>query len=369
LFVSYDKELFKGYEPNAKYYFVQSGIDGGDSILVEINEDGYRGPLMPINKRENEYRTLLLGDSFLGSVQVAYENTLGQCLGRLTVDSLSFLQHGFHSYSPLLEFNWILKKGLKYNPDRILLFLYPNDFFSANYVGDLGYVPFTVFNNEGHPDYFDFSYVLQEQSSILDKILLNHLNKLESYKLVSLKFQAYQFRKLREKYSVDSILNLPPDEFLHLYQSKTASDPMQSAMWDLYSLLRDENLFDTKTRERVDYSLNVLTMLKDYLDDKEIELGLVYIPWAHQIPAKNLPFASNLIYGDTVLPKSGLQDELTAFCKDQSIPFLDLYTPFMNAAQLYMDEPIYFPQNAHLTIRGHDLVAKEVYKHFFEIHE
>jgi hypothetical protein len=364
-FVSFDNELFKTYRPNSDFYFINDKADGGDSILVQINEDGYRGRLMDTVKRENEFRTILIGDSFLQSIQVEYGNTLGSHLNQMGQDSLSFLQHGYPSYSPLLEFNWVLKKAIKYKPNRVILFLYPNDFYSGNNVGDLGYKPYTVFDENGIPTHFDFSEVKRAQSKKIHEIIYNDLLKFRCIGFFIFKHRLYNSQKQFDPYSIDDLLNMSKEAFSNLYNLNVQSDLLLSSYWDFVSLMRDHKALDLKTKQRIDYTLSILERMNNTLSQKSIELAVVYIPSYDQIPSPKNKYNGMSPFQHMVFPEAGLQFEIDSFCNSKNIPYLDLYDKFSTIVDNNPNIQLYLPNNGHFTKDGHNIVANEVYNHFY----
>ena len=67
------------------------------------------------------------------------------------------IQHGMSSWSPLLELNWLIKKGLSFKPKSVVLFLCINDFYQDYFSSDLAYTKETVFDLDGYPKEFNIS--------------------------------------------------------------------------------------------------------------------------------------------------------------------------------------------------------------------
>ena len=106
---SFDRVFFKDYNPNCTYTFKNSKLDGGKEIRISINADRMRGPRI-MDKPSGKKRIMLIGDSFIQANQVEFEHTIASVLNSKAPDSLEFIQHGYPSWSPLLEFNWLIKK-------------------------------------------------------------------------------------------------------------------------------------------------------------------------------------------------------------------------------------------------------------------
>ena len=218
-YTSYDTVYFKNYIPKSEFHTQLIPEDGGRKILHQVNSDGMRGPEIP-EKAAGEQRVLLVGDSYIHSLQVAYEESIGPQLERLLPDSFRVLQHGFPSWSPLLEWNWILRKGLQFDPDQVILFLYPNDFYSGDAVGDSGYLPYARFIDEGEPIAFDFSNV--EEAQLPDDrnpwtLLKADWQRMRLIRMTSFMWRKAKAKRMLEESELPRYLEMPTAEFREAY--------------------------------------------------------------------------------------------------------------------------------------------------------
>jgi hypothetical protein len=126
-------------------------LDEFPAASVEINAAGIRGPEIatgPVN-------LLLVGDSFIEARQLPWEQTLGprlQTMFRARSSPARVVSHGMRGWSPLLEWNWYLKVGRRFHADRVLLFFFWNDLWSA---GTEARTFRVVLDPDGRPDHFD----------------------------------------------------------------------------------------------------------------------------------------------------------------------------------------------------------------------
>jgi SGNH hydrolase-like domain, acetyltransferase AlgX len=126
-------------------------LDEFPPASIEINAIGIRGPDIPTGKVD----LLLLGDSFIEARQLPWEATLGpqlQATLRARSSSARVVSHGMRGWSPLLEWNWYLKVGRRFQPDRVLLFFFWNDLWTA---GTEAQTFRAVLGPDGRPDHFD----------------------------------------------------------------------------------------------------------------------------------------------------------------------------------------------------------------------
>ncbi|MCX5704042.1 MAG: hypothetical protein NT066_06105 [Candidatus Omnitrophica bacterium] len=105
---------------------------GATSEGVSVNSDGFRGPEYFLQKPPNTFRILMLGDSETLSVSLEPAETLAaQLEGLLNKNSKSLhyevLNFGVEGYNTLQELEQLKTKGLKYNPDLVILNYVLND--------------------------------------------------------------------------------------------------------------------------------------------------------------------------------------------------------------------------------------------------
>ena len=97
-------------------------------VPVETNNDGFRDRDYSV-KAAGKYRIIFLGDSLTLGWGVRRENTFEYLLenslnGRYPTEIINF---GIGNYNAEQETNLFIKKGLKYHPDRVVVFFFIND--------------------------------------------------------------------------------------------------------------------------------------------------------------------------------------------------------------------------------------------------
>lgn len=116
-------------DPYLRYELTPHSNNG----LVYVNSDGFRGREYSIKKFANTFRIIMLGDSETLSFMLRQEETLParledllnrQAGGKLNYEVLNF---GVEGYCTLQELEMLKTKGLKYNPDLIILNYVMND--------------------------------------------------------------------------------------------------------------------------------------------------------------------------------------------------------------------------------------------------
>jgi lysophospholipase L1-like esterase len=108
------------HKPNVSAHLM--GVD------VRINSDGLRDREYP-EERNEKYRIIFLGDSLtLGwgvRQEESFEHLLEEELGRRA--PVEILNFGTGNYNTEQETNLFIEKGLKYRPDKVVLFYFIND--------------------------------------------------------------------------------------------------------------------------------------------------------------------------------------------------------------------------------------------------
>jgi len=108
------------HKPNSEAHLM--GVD------VRTNSDGFRDDEYPIEKGERR-RIMFLGDSLTLGWGVEQEDTFEHLLEHdLNAKSpTEIINLGIGNYNTTQEVNLFIDKGLKYNPDQVVLFYFIND--------------------------------------------------------------------------------------------------------------------------------------------------------------------------------------------------------------------------------------------------
>ncbi|RKY31182.1 MAG: hypothetical protein DRP74_05370 [Candidatus Omnitrophota bacterium] len=111
---------------------------------VHINSDGFRDKDYSLVKPQGVFRIIVLGDSEAFSQSLALEDTMPKklevelnknCLGL----DFEVLNMGVEGYNTIQEWEFLKVKGLKYNPDLVILYYtfndpdYPEYYFKKNF--------------------------------------------------------------------------------------------------------------------------------------------------------------------------------------------------------------------------------------------
>ena len=108
------------HRPNAEAYLM--GVD------VKINSDGLRDKEYTVERNE-KYRIAVLGDSLTFGWGVEKEDTYEHLLEDMLSESrpTEMINFGHGNYNTQQQLNLFKEKGLKYNPDKVVVFFFIND--------------------------------------------------------------------------------------------------------------------------------------------------------------------------------------------------------------------------------------------------
>ncbi len=120
------------YRRSANPYLRYELVPGAVSGNIRVNADGFRGPDYPPSKPEGVFRILMLGDSETLSIMLVerealaaqLEDELNRDSGKIRYEVLNF---GVEGYNTFQELEQLKIKGLKYQPDLIILNYVLND--------------------------------------------------------------------------------------------------------------------------------------------------------------------------------------------------------------------------------------------------
>jgi lysophospholipase L1-like esterase len=125
----YDPLLFWSLEPGGQ----------GTNGLLKLNSHGLRGPEIS-EHGENEYRILSLGESstFAGRAKYkdCYSARLEKLLGRINGRRVRVINAGVPGYTLFQGYQYLIKRGLEFNPDAVLLYFGFNDFLPVSYLAN-----------------------------------------------------------------------------------------------------------------------------------------------------------------------------------------------------------------------------------------
>ncbi|MGH7453914.1 MAG: alginate O-acetyltransferase AlgX-related protein, partial [bacterium] len=148
LFCEYDSLLGWRKVPNK----IGRHITGEYEVLESFNSKGIRGPVYPYEKNDEEYRILILGDSFAEGYTVEFDHLFSEVLEKeLNNEENQYcevINCGTGGYSTDQELLFLQTEGKKYGPDLIILLFCDNDpWYNAQPKYYRGYKPLFELKN------------------------------------------------------------------------------------------------------------------------------------------------------------------------------------------------------------------------------
>jgi hypothetical protein len=124
-------------KPNAK-------LNMGNYV-ISINSDGFRDKEYSYQKQKNMYRIIVIGDSVTFAKSFRLQDTLPKILeAKLNTScpgkKFEVLNMGTEGYNSIQELEYLKIKGLKYNPDLVIVYYclndpdYPEYYFKKNFI-------------------------------------------------------------------------------------------------------------------------------------------------------------------------------------------------------------------------------------------
>jgi len=324
--------------------------EGDFDLFFVTNNRGMRGPGdYDYKKKDNVFRIAVLGDSFTFGVGVKEDETASYLLEKLLNGSGSgryeVYNFGVNSYSPILEYIYLTKEAVRYDPDTVILMLDicdpQDDYLYEPHIvygerGDiLGCDPMRV---NGKPDIEALCMKYSRLFYILDQKLFQSFRKIKT-----IGFRRYisnKFNGIRNKQEIllnRDIDNIYFDRFLMFREGK------------------DRNIVMRHWERTAKY----IVMIKGYLDERRIKFLLVTYPYGHQVGEgqwakgrRYWGFEDNRVYD----PKDGFAI-IKGFAERNGIDLLNLY----DAMAKNRKEKLYFNNDGHWTQKGQETAAKTIF--------
>lgn len=348
------------YDYKAGQTFYKSLPEPSDYLSIEnkINSMGIRGPEI-LHKTELEFRVLLLGDSFIAAAEMPFELTVGQVLENLISDpNVRVIQKGVPGWSPLLELNWLIKKGLKLQPDAVVLFLVLNDFYpKADGLSDEAYTREAVFDDNGLP--LSFHVEAADPKLWQASRLLLLLNRAWAKGTPSCRDGGKQLNQERLEHLLSVEVDSIEADLKALVPRNCVTGNLNK---HLIRLSRPSRLWGEDTRKTVSITLGYLTKMNEILSEMNVPFFIALVPFAWNVSLID-DMAGRKYYGvgNTILPMGGIEEVMQRFSEENRIPYVNLHRA-LTAYEADHGGPLYIRDDGHWNSTGHSVVAKTVHE-------
>ena len=265
----------------------------GHEYTVKTNNLGFRDyAIRDLDK--NNYYTIVIGDSFVEGVALEYEDTLlaqlNEKIKSNNITNYEFLNAGVTSYSPYIYQRKVISI-IKENPwlktDRVILLLDKSD------------VPDEIhyFDPIQRPEYFpveNIKYNFKYNEDFFDDLKRKDLWRFFTKQTTTGSFLKkvgdiidLERRNLRDRYKLSKKLG---KSFFKISSKQVKSFRSINTRSHIANYFHG-NLWETKGKKSIDFSIENIVKLKNYLDNKNIELLVVLFPWpfeiANKVPREN----------------------------------------------------------------------------------
>ena len=320
-------------------------------INISINSEGLRDHEYK-EKKKNEYRVLVLGDSFVFGWGVEQENTFVKELERILNKEkgdkdYEVINVGILGYGTEQELKYLREKGMKYNPDLVLLGFYIGNDIKENLAGN--------FNNRVVKD----GYLFDKRISELYKKKLESAGKnIDAWK-IPIPFKSF-FLKNSQAYT---LLHNRYNKILIKLGVRKDIDITKDLMREEYNIfLRDLNSekykrFSQDVNQKWNLTIKLLKELSVNAKSEGVNFAIILIPTNYQVYQEKFREITDLYLTnfDLTLPNK----KISEFARENHDPIIDLLPKFIDAGKT---EELYFSKDGHWNEKGHKLAARLIYE-------
>jgi hypothetical protein len=309
------------------------------NITEIFNSRGQRGPEYPYKKKDNEYRILILGDSFTEGFTVKFHQLFSEVLKKILNMRgdryYEVINVGTGGYSTDQEFLFFQHEGKKYNPDLTIVMFYINDvWYNIQSQYWRGYKPF---------------FLMEDGELILKNIPVPKpaKKKIRDYS------RLYNFIKKRIQnipllYDMFAKIGVAEDKLdvAEFRVMKTKYDPMTLKAWEVTEAILVELKKET-----------------DSIGSKLVVFNTPYRPTVYTDEWEYIKKVDKLADKDWNIDRVGM--ELGKICKQNNISYIDPTKQLRTEVEKLnkKGKRLYYVNDGHWNIDGHNFVGEILAKH------
>lgn len=315
--------------------------DTNKKVYLEYNSKGLRlDKEIDYTKPQDKKRIILSGDSFVNGNGLDQHETIAYKLQEKLGPSWEVLPLSSDGYGTDLEYLLFKEEGLKYQPDIVILFFYPNDFadVTSRYSKGINKPRFGLLKNttlltlvepnkKGWQD-LNVTPFLYKKS--IPKFLLSHLHL----------YSLFYFNK----------------DKLHLKKKKKKIDPLSDTI--ILSVLHDYNYKGTDMNFAMGVVLVLLANFKELSTKNNFEFIVVNIPSKLNVNEK---YQKKLIREYYIEPHICCEFDKVSKTFNEGLPYYDItYLDLSNLAKNNFND-FYFKTDDHWSPSGVEMTADFLY--------
>ena len=265
----------------------------GHEYIVKTNNLGFRDyEIRDLNR--NSYYTIVIGDSFVEGVTLEYKDTLVAQLNKKiqnnNINNYEFLNAGVASYSPYIYQRKVISI-IKENPwlktDRVILLLDKSDVpDELNYFDPIQRPEYFPVEKEDYNFKYNEDFFKDLKRGDLWRFLSKQTTSGSFLKIVG-DIIDLERRNLRDRYKLSRKLG---KSFFKISSKQVKAFRSINTRKHIANYFHG-NLWETKGKKSIDFSIENINKLKNYLNKKKIELLVVLFPWpfeiVNEIPREN----------------------------------------------------------------------------------
>jgi hypothetical protein len=326
----YEKDEIVGWSPRRNIQGIHNWT-GSFATTFRTNSDGLRDREYPLEKPKGITRIIALGDSFtwgwgVGDNEI-YTEALESLLPRVEVINL-----GVAAFATKQEFDYLKMKGMKYDPDIVMLGFCLND----------------IVGNSPR------EHGLVDSASKRDVKLSDHSSlflKLKEFLTYNSAFYDFVTERINSnKILVDVMVKLGIKESPVGYDGLDTN--LRPALIS-YPLSLEALFEDTKSQ--------LLTM-NDFLEKRHVRLLVVLIPSLQSVERK--AFEGTLIQSIYEPKDFDLEKPFRLMEEFGSLHNIEIINPLSSLRKAHADgASLFLHRDMHLNKLGHNLLAREICKH------
>ena len=301
---------------------------------IKINNFGLRDNKFNARLDKNTKRILLLGDSFTFGFGVEQEETYGSILENLLNKNYTILNAGVGGYSLDMEYIYLKEKGLKFNPDIVIV-----GFFIGNDVRDIDShkwveldekkLPKKIASNKVYIDNQSRLRAIGDEDVIKDNSfpILYNLNVFLSYK-----FHIYIFFKDRLK--------------ILFYKLTGQEESFEKSIYRSY--------YDNETELLWKKTEDILLEMNQLVGENGKPFVIALIPSRDQLNKEK----------DDTYSFTNPNRRLVNFGKGHNLIIIDLLPYFK---EINNSKKFYYEKDSHWNSDGHKFAGKKIYERLKEL--
>ena len=368
LFNFYYKKLEKQYisdlenrVPNKDYKYTfkkKSSFKSnyiGHEYIVKTNNLGFRDyEVRDLNK--NSYYTIVIGDSFVEGVTLEYKDTLvGQLNKKIqnnNINNYEFLNAGVASYSPYIyqrKVISIIKKNPWLKIDRVILLLDKSDVpDELNYFDPIQRPEYFPVEKEDYNFKYNEDFFKDLKRGDLWRFLSKQTTTGSFLKIVG-DIMDMERRNLRDRYKLSRKLG---KSFFKISskQVKAFRSINSSTRYPRSNVARyfQGNVWETTSKQSIDFSIKNIVKIKNYLDNKNIELLVVLFPWPFEIANK--------------VPRENYTNYIIEKLTGEEIKYISTYKYFLKGDIYSSISDNYIYNDVHFSRQGNEILSKIIWE-------